>query len=476
MGGGPTASNSTKTVLILGAAYGGCRAAQILAAGLPEDWKLIVIDRNSHFNHVYVMPRFAVLPGHEYKSMVPYTGIFATPTPSPNHLVLKAHVVSMRPGLVTLSQSFPEHGFPSETIPFDFCLYSLGAHLPAPVDLWGTNPWSSVSETKGEERKKWTYNGFKTEGIEWFKARQQVTEKSPTVLVVGGGALGVQFATDIKAVHPEIKVTLLHSRKQLLPRFDEAMHNEVRKTCETEEIDLILGERLDLSTVDLATNAGKEINAQGQRIVRTVTGREIAADLLLLCLGQTPNSAILAAMDPATVSSDTKLARVQRTMQLTTVPVPHTKPDDITLAAELEEKLKVTSLTEAKDLTKPNAKPAPSPGKDTYSNIFVVGDCADAFGAIPAGHTAYNQGEVAARNIVRLVKMQENLPQSEDEAKLEEYAPGPPAIKVSLGLTHSVTQIGPEVITKDDGVPDLQAPSIWPFFGVKVDKDEDMYP
>ena len=78
-------------------------------------------------------------------------------------------------------------------------------------------------------------------------------------------------------------------------------------------------------------------------------------------------------------------------MQLTTVPVPHTKADDITVTADLEEKLKVTSLTEAKDLTKPEAKPAPSSSKDTYSNIFVVGDCADAFGAIPAGHTAYNQ-------------------------------------------------------------------------------------
>ncbi|KAH6905159.1 hypothetical protein BKA70DRAFT_1293604 [Coprinopsis sp. MPI-PUGE-AT-0042] len=441
MGGGPTANRSTKTVVVLGAAYGGCRAAQILAAGLPEDWRLIVIDRNSSLSKltsadVYVMPRFAVLPGHEYKSMVPYTGIFATPTRSPNHIVLKAHVVSMRPGHVTLSKSFPEYGFPSETIPFDFCLYSLGAHLPAPVDLWGTNPWSSVAD-----------------GLNGSRHVRKVTEKAPTVLVVGGGALGVQFATDIKAVHPATKV---------------------RKTLETQEVDLILGERLDLSSVDLSTNSGKKTNAKGQRIVRTVTGREIAADLLLLCVGQTPNSAILAAMDPSTVNTDTKLARVQRTMQLTTVPVPHATADEITLVADVEEQLKVSSLTEAKDLAKPDA-PSPASSRETYSNIFVVGDCADAFGAIPAGHTAYNQGEVAARNIIRLVKKQEDLPQSEEEAELEEYAPGAPAIKVSLGLTHSVYQVGPEVSTKDDGVPDLQAPLIWPFFGIKVEKDEDMY-
>ena len=35
-----------------------------------------------------------------------------------------------------------------------------------------------------------------------------------------------EFATDIKAVHPEKGVTLLHSRQQLLPRFNHEMHDE----------------------------------------------------------------------------------------------------------------------------------------------------------------------------------------------------------------------------------------------------------
>lgn len=39
-------------------------------------------------------------------------------------------------------------------------------------------------------------------------------------------SLLIEFATDIKAVYPEKKVTLLHSRTQLLPKFDQAMHDE----------------------------------------------------------------------------------------------------------------------------------------------------------------------------------------------------------------------------------------------------------
>lgn len=35
-----------------------------------------------------------------------------------------------------------------------------------------------------------------------------------------------EYATDIADVFPDKKVTLLHSRQQLLPRFSQAMHNE----------------------------------------------------------------------------------------------------------------------------------------------------------------------------------------------------------------------------------------------------------
>jgi NADH dehydrogenase FAD-containing subunit len=41
---------STKTVVVLGAAYAGRRCAQVLSSTLPPNWRLVVIDRNTHFN------------------------------------------------------------------------------------------------------------------------------------------------------------------------------------------------------------------------------------------------------------------------------------------------------------------------------------------------------------------------------------------------------------------------------------------
>lgn len=86
-------------------------------------------------------------------------------------------------------------------------------------------------------------------------------------------------------------------------------------------------------------------------------------------------------------------------------------------------------------------------------NIFVVGDTADAFGALQAGHTAWAQSRLAVRNIARLVEAEKpvKLRRKMDigqlkweeakvpvEEELEKYVPPPPSIKVSLGLVSAL--------------------------------------
>ena len=50
-----TTRAATKTVVVLGAAYAGRRCAQILSSTLPPDWRLVVIDRNTHFNRMALL-------------------------------------------------------------------------------------------------------------------------------------------------------------------------------------------------------------------------------------------------------------------------------------------------------------------------------------------------------------------------------------------------------------------------------------
>ncbi|KAG7085379.1 hypothetical protein E1B28_002943 [Marasmius oreades] len=502
-------SVSTKTVVVLGAAYGGNRAAQMLAAGLPEGWRIVLVDRNTHFNHVYVMPRLAVLPGHEHKAFIPYTRVFwkNTPLREAPHVLLHAHVVSVHPHHVMLSKAFPEQGIPTTRVDFDYLVYALGSQLPDPLNLWGPLPSASIIKAANP-----SYNGTKKDSVAWLKQNQKVIEESSSVLVVGGGALGVQFATDIAHIYPSKSVTLLHSRHRLMPLYEEEFHLDILKGLESLNVNVILGERLDMGSV---RDEPVKLNELGQRVVRTVKGRELAADYIMLCTGQKPNTEILKVMDDSTINPSNNLAYVLRTMQLgalsaskvsspkvassSPTPPPATAagaaadtPDAPASPAQSqspEEQLKAAlekiSLAEKEALengeeesdeevrsgSEDGGSVSSEQGEEKengtwtpYPHMFCVGDSADAFDAIKAGHTAYWQGEVAGRNIVRLVK---------GEEPLEEYYPGLPAIKVSLGLRKAAFSVRGVVGVKDDGVDDLHAPMIWTSWGYEISSDKD---
>lgn len=142
--------------------------------------------------------------------------------------------------------------------------------MPAPIDTWGTSIGGDSAASDGRKVEEArhsegtalsavttaTPNGgandtpcldasTKLAGRQWLDRASAYISKVPSVLVVGGGALGIrtsgprletrmlltlfcieEFATDIADVYPEKRVTLLHSRQRLLPRFDEKMHDE----------------------------------------------------------------------------------------------------------------------------------------------------------------------------------------------------------------------------------------------------------
>ncbi|KAI9060789.1 iron uptake cluster protein [Trametes sanguinea] len=460
-----------KTVAVLGASYGGARVASLLANGLPQHWRVVLIDRNSHMNHLYVLPRYAVLPGHEHKAFIPYDNVFLPPAvpaasssdaPEPpkdlsRHIRLHASVLSLREHELTLDKSFPEHGIPDQTLRFEYLVYALGSHLPSPINLWGPVADEQVDKDGVVD----VVRGTKEGGVAWLKRFQKRVERASSVLVVGGGALGIQYATDIAEIYPATRVTLLHSRHRLLPRFDEAMHTEILSTLSALNVCTILGDRLDLASLEKGTDA-----SGAERIVRTQSGREIRAELVLLCTGQTPNTALLREAYPNVIvpeGPNKGMARVRRTLQL------------------------AEPVGEAD---------APVARLTSTTHIFAIGDAADAFGAVNAGHNAFFQGEVAARNILKLVERDErrsaNPAASSDsspstaqshaerstdlnadsDVELDKYNPGAPAIKVSLGLTKSVYQFQGMIGTRDKEPADLDVHLIWRYFGHQVERED----
>lgn len=144
-----------------------------------------------------------VVPFADRSLVIPYTNVFLEGEDKrPNHIMIKTQILSIRPNSVTIADSFPELGIPTREIAFDYALYALGANLPAPMDLWGQDPRESIAGVSQapEQRKEWTYNGFKTDGTAWLRERQKVIKAAPTVLVVGGGALGIRELLRVASV------------------------------------------------------------------------------------------------------------------------------------------------------------------------------------------------------------------------------------------------------------------------------------
>jgi len=68
----------------------------------------------------------------------------------------------------------------------------------------------------------------------------------------------------------------------------------VLKAMESQDIDLVLGERLDLSSV----REGRK-NEKGQRVLRTESGREIEADLLVRRVSVTAHRQVILTLPAA---------------------------------------------------------------------------------------------------------------------------------------------------------------------------------
>ena len=120
-----------------------------------------------------------------HSTVIPYTGVIPkTPditSPEGRHLVLHASVTGLDASSVSLSRAFPEVGLLEPKLPYDYLVYALGNHLPEPIDTW--NPVNIAAEA---------YDGTKPQGIQWLKHAQKRVEAAPSVLVVGGGALGIR--------------------------------------------------------------------------------------------------------------------------------------------------------------------------------------------------------------------------------------------------------------------------------------------
>ncbi|EXJ79477.1 hypothetical protein A1O1_08741 [Capronia coronata CBS 617.96] len=126
---------------------------------------------------------------------------------------------------------------------------------------------------------------------------RKVRDAQEGVVVIGGGAVGIEMAAEIKMVMPDQKVTLIHSRDKLCSA--EPLPDEFKETCRTKlheaGVDTILGERV-LETEHVSED-GKSVS-----VLKLSSGRVIRAGEVIYAISRSsPTSQYL---PPTAVDED----------------------------------------------------------------------------------------------------------------------------------------------------------------------------
>jgi len=213
-------TSNPRKIVIVGGSFAGIQLAKRLSQTLPCGYRIILVEKNSHFNYTFNFPRYAVARGREHKAFIPYTGL-VNGAPEGILEIVRDEVLEIDGDEVILGSG--------DKVEFKYLAIATGtsSYLPAKV-----------------------HSTVKKEGCSELRGLQGKIEDAKSVVIVGGGAVGVQIATDIKSYYPDKMVALVHSRGQLLPSFGPRLHDYVMQVLEKMDIEVILNRRPALPEKD----------------------------------------------------------------------------------------------------------------------------------------------------------------------------------------------------------------------------------
>lgn len=382
-----------KNVVVVGGSYVGLNLAESLAKTSEGRFRVLLVEKNSHFQHLFAFPRYALTTKVDtHKAFIPYQKSRL----GQEGCIVQAKALKLTKEEVVLDREIELDGEKTNKISYAALAITTGTKLSPPSTLPGSE---------------------KLDGTTYLRKHAAQVEASQKIVIIGGGAVGVQMATDIKQLFPSKSVTLVHSRANLMSKFHHGLHDIVKQRSDDLGINLVLGKRVKLPENGYPTN-GQEFQVELQ------DGINLPADFAIISTGQTPQSEILRSLAPQCIDPQSFIA-VKPTLQIQ---------------------------------------------DDTYPNIFALGDIA-ATNAHKAARPALKQAEVVARNIQHLL--------SNNEGGLEEYkVTDPAAIHLTLGIEKSVIFRNPGeggegggepvVMHKDDGKFDMGIDGVWARRGADV--------
>ncbi|KAJ1918061.1 hypothetical protein H4219_002841 [Mycoemilia scoparia] len=336
-----SSSSDIVKVVVVGASYAGGAAAQAIAKIQAQgSYKIQVtlVERRDHFMHAVGSLHATVDSKFAPNIFIPIDRIFAAESGKKDSKDLHDddhhHVIKQGR---TLTEVHPHHIVLDDgcKIEFDYLVLATGSSVAAPA--------KTVSATRED-------------GIIELEGYRNAIEQATKILIVGGGAVGVELAGEIAAKYNEYgsksktswsdknkkEITLVHNGEHLMPgNFGSALGEDLKRKLENYGVKVFLKEKLALpqggnddNADDSSSTAAATAIKVGSRmnkpvIVKSQNGTEFETDLILLAVGNKVNSGYLKTLyqssstSGALVDSKTNQILVKDTMQLDDQAFPH---------------------------------------------------------------------------------------------------------------------------------------------------------
>ncbi|WVQ97105.1 hypothetical protein IAU59_004215 [Kwoniella sp. CBS 9459] len=288
-----------QNIVIIGASAAGQQLANSLSPNLPTSHRIVLIDALDFAFWPIAALRAAVVPGWEKKVTVPLTQEIIFPADSIHKLVAPNKVVELKESSVVLEKPFEG----STELSFFKCIIATGALQPSPM----RPPADST-------RQGWEQALVKT---------QEEIKSAKKVVVIGGGAVGLEIAGEIRAAHPNTSITVVHSSPHVLhptaaaPDPQGKAHSysspptlpklsvTLEKILNDMKIDLVLGDKVAIPAVQGAPEdwSGAFGLQDGIKKVKLTSGKVLEADYVFISVGNKPNVSLVEAADKGAIVS-----------------------------------------------------------------------------------------------------------------------------------------------------------------------------
>ncbi|OCF55598.1 hypothetical protein L486_07082 [Kwoniella mangroviensis CBS 10435] len=313
-----------KNIVIIGASGAGHALVNELITTLPGGYRILLIDALEYSFFPIAALRAAVVPGWEEKVVLPLKTSTVFPFGSIHKVIAPNKVIELKKDSIMLEKPFEG----STEVPFYKAIIATGSIQPSPMRPSGD--WRDINDY-----------------LEALRKSQEEIKRAESIVIVGGGTVGVEFAGEVRALYPSKEITLIHNRSTLLTPLTEDQpdgnkeipnsyispptHLKLAKSLtqlvEKQNINLILDDKVIIpseesnSTISNSNSNSEEWNGSfglqdSLRDIRTENGQVIKGDYIFLSIGNKPNSLLVQIADKDAVESKSGLVKVDKYLKV----------------------------------------------------------------------------------------------------------------------------------------------------------------